>query len=51
MMMAQGMPFFYVDHPVILFSDNTNALYSAGGSLNLARSIIDRDIARLEESI
>ena len=37
--------------PIVVSLDNTNTSCSAGDPLDVTRSIIDRDIARLEESI
>ena len=37
-------------NPIIFYLDHTNTLCSAGDSLDETRSIIDRNIARLEES-
>jgi hypothetical protein len=53
--MAQGMLFsslnFQTGNPIDFSADDTNTPCSAGDPLDVMRSIIDRDIARLEESI
>jgi hypothetical protein len=40
-----------IRHPIDFSQDDTNTSCSAGDPLDVTRSIIDRDIARLEESI
>ena len=53
--MAQGIYFstlkFQIRYPIVFSPDDTNTSCSAGDPLDVTRSIIDRDIARLEETI